>query len=140
VQLTGPVYFVSHGGEAFPNLIVVLQGYGVRVDLVGSTFISKTGITSSTFQNVPDVPVASFELYLPQGPNSALAANSNLCTGTLTMPTTFDAQNGAELHQATHINVTGCPKPRRKTKANDSSHHKHKHKARPATKNTRGAR
>ena len=78
-QLTGPVYFVSHGGEAFPNLVVVLQGDGVRVDLVGDTFINKAGITSSTFKAVPDVPVESFELYLPQGKFSALAANGNLC-------------------------------------------------------------
>ncbi len=110
VGLTGPVYFVSHGGEEFPNLIVVLQGYGVRVDLIGSTFISKAGITSSTFRNVPDVPISSFELYLPQGPNSALAANGNLCRTTLTMPTTFIAQNGAELHQNTKITTTNCPK------------------------------
>ena len=58
VPLSGPAYFVSHGGEAFPSLIVVLQGYGVTVDLVGSTFISKPGITSSTFKQVPDVPIA----------------------------------------------------------------------------------
>ncbi len=45
VPLSGPAYFVSHGGEAFPNLIVVLEGYGVRIDLVGDTFISRTGIT-----------------------------------------------------------------------------------------------
>ena len=76
--LIGPVYFVSHGGEEFPSLIVVLQGQGVRVDLVGSTFISKAGITSSTFKTVPDVPVSTFELYLPEGPYSALAANGNL--------------------------------------------------------------
>jgi hypothetical protein len=117
VQLTGPVYFVSNGGEAFPNLVVVLQGYGVRVDLVGSTFISKVGITSSTFASVPDVPVSSFELYLPQGPHSALAANGNLCTGTLTMPTTFVAQNGAVLRQATKIAVTGCPRAIRARRA-----------------------
>jgi hypothetical protein len=61
VKLVGPVYFVSHGGEAFPNLVAVLQGYGVRVNLVGDTFISKSGITSSTFTNIPDVPVSSFE-------------------------------------------------------------------------------
>jgi hypothetical protein len=85
VTLTGPAYFVSHGGEAFPSLIVILQGDGVRVDLVGSTFISKAGITSSTFERVPDVPISSFELYLPQGPHSALAANGNLCSLTKTV-------------------------------------------------------
>ncbi len=84
VGLEGPVYFVSHGGEAFPSLIVVLQGDGVRVDLTGSTFISRAGITSSTFKTVPDVPVNSFELYLPEGKFSALAANGNLCDQTTT--------------------------------------------------------
>lgn len=84
VGLSGPVYFVSHGGERFPNLIIVLQGYGVRVDLVGDTFISKAGITSSTFRTIPDVPVDRFELYLPQGKYSALAANGNLCKNTKT--------------------------------------------------------
>ncbi len=84
VGLSGPVYFVSHGGEAFPSLIVVLQGDGVRVDLTGATFISKAGITSSTFKTVPDVPVSTFELYLPEGPYSALAANGNFCSLTKT--------------------------------------------------------
>jgi hypothetical protein len=114
VQLTGPVYFVSHGGEAFPELDVILQGYGVRVDLTGSTFISKKGITSSTFKTVPDVPVSSFELYLPQGKYSALAANGNLCASHLKMPTSFVAQNGAEIHQSTPIGVTGCAKAKAK--------------------------
>jgi hypothetical protein len=106
--LTGPVYFVSHGGEAFPDLVIVLQGDGVRVDLTGSTFISKAGITSSTFKTVPDVPVNSFELYLPQGPGSALAANGKLCASRLTMPTVFTAQNGIVIRQSTPIAVTGC--------------------------------
>jgi hypothetical protein len=113
VELTGPVYFVSHGGEAFPSLIVVLQGDGVRVDLTGATFISKAGITSSTFKTVPDVPVNTFELYLPEGKYSALAANGNLCKSKLAMPTAFVAQNGAEIHETTQIAVTGCPKAKR---------------------------
>ena len=83
--LTGPAYFVSHGGEAFPSLIVVLQGYGIKIDLVGTTFISKRGITSSTFKAVPDQPVTSFEITLPTGPYSALAANGNLCSLTKTI-------------------------------------------------------
>jgi hypothetical protein len=114
VGLTGPAYFVSHGGEAFPSLIVVLQGYGVRVDLVGSTFISKQGITSSTFGAVPDVPVSTFELYLPEGPYSALAANGNLCRQTLRMPTEMVAQNGTVTHKDTPIGVTGCGKGKAK--------------------------
>jgi hypothetical protein len=141
VPLEGPAYFVSHGNEAFPQLILVLQGYGITIELVGDTFISKAGITSSTFASVPDAPVSSFELTLPEGKYSALAANGNLCALTktvsvkkkvtvkvhgrkrtvtrnvkqtvpssLTMPTEFIAQNGAELKQDTKIEVTGCPK------------------------------
>jgi hypothetical protein len=110
VTLAGPVYFVSHGGEAFPDLVIVLQGYGVTVDLVGTTFISKAGITSTAFKTVPDVPVGSFELKLPQGPYSALAANGDLCKTKLKMPTAFIAQDGAEIHQTTVIKTAGCTK------------------------------
>jgi hypothetical protein len=85
VPLSGPVIFVSHGGEAFPSLTMVLQGYGITIDLVGTTFISKAGITSTTFKTVPDQPFSSFELTLPEGKYSALAANGNLCSLTKTV-------------------------------------------------------
>jgi hypothetical protein len=124
--LTGPVYFVSHGGAAFPDLVIVLQGDGVRVDLTAATFISKAGITSSTFKTVPDVPVSSFELYLPEGPYSALTANRNLCTSKLVMPTVFTAQNGLTMRQSTRIAVTGCPKAkaRKARRARKAGHHR----------------
>jgi hypothetical protein len=108
VPLEGPAIFVSHGGEAFPSLTMVLQGYGVTIDLVGTTFISKSGVTSTTFKTVPDQPFSSFQLTLPEGKYSALAANGNLCTQKLTMPTEFIAQNGAEIHESTAISTTGC--------------------------------
>jgi hypothetical protein len=127
VPLEGPAYFVSHGGEAFPSLVLVLQGYNVTIDLVGSTFINKAGVTSSTFKTVPDQPVDSFELTLPQGPYSALAAHGNLCKEKLTMPTEFVAQNGALIKTTTKIAVTGCPKHQAK-KA--KKHAKTKRKAR----------
>jgi hypothetical protein len=117
VPLEGPAYFVSNGGEAFPNLIMVLQGYGVTIDLVGNTFISKKGITSSTFKTVPDQPVSSFELVLPQGPYSALTALGDLCTQRLSMPTEFVGQNGMTLHQTTPVGVSGCPKKKTLTRA-----------------------
>ncbi len=108
VPLTGPAIFVSHGGEAFPSLTMVLQGYGMTIDLVGTTFISKSGVTSTTFKTVPDTPFNTFELTLPEGKFSALGTNYNLCTQNLQMPTEFVAQNGAEIHETTPIAVEGC--------------------------------
>jgi hypothetical protein len=108
VPLEGPAYFVSHGGAAFPELIMVLQGDGVVIDLNGETFINKAGVTSSTFAQIPDAPVSSFELTLPEEPNSALAANGNLCDQKLIMPTTIGAQNAARITQNTRIAVEGC--------------------------------
>ncbi len=132
VPVEGPAYFVSHAGEEFPNLIVVLQGDNVTVDLIGDTFISKAGITSSTFKEIPDVPIGGFELNLPQGKYSALAANTNLCKvkGGLKMPTAFTGQNGAVLHQNTPVSVTGCAKskPKRKKHKKSSIGHKAKKK------------
>jgi hypothetical protein len=155
VPLAGPIFFVSHGGEAFPSVVIVLQGYGVTVDIVGATFIDKAGITSTTFTAIPDEPVGSFELNLPEGPYSALAANSNLCKAThtiiierkialrikgrkrhvmrrvkktvpgLVMPTLFVAQNGVQMRQNTKIGVTGCAKAALKNKAKGK---KQKHK------------
>lgn len=112
--LTGPAIFVSHGGAAFPDLDVVLQGDGVTVDLEGNTNIVK-GITSSNFKAVPDVPVKTFELTLPAGAHSALAAEGNLCRKAgkpvkLTMPTTITAHNGAQIKQRTVVHVEGCAK------------------------------
>ena len=138
VPLTGPAYLVSHGGEAFPDLVVILQGDGVRIDLTGHTEITG-GHTYSRFETVPDAPVESFELRLPEGPNSILGAFGNLCGRTtkttvtrhltrrvhgrvihstvrvkkivaapLQMPTTITAQNGAVIKQTTLIAATGC--------------------------------
>jgi hypothetical protein len=128
VPLAGPAYFVSYGGLKFPELVVALQGYGVSLDLHGETYISKAGITSSTFHTIPDAPVGSFELTLPQGKYSALAANGNLCTSKLTMPTAFTAQNGATIKQSTPISVTGCAKHKKAQKPKKTSKHKGKGK------------
>jgi hypothetical protein len=107
-KLTGPAFFVSHGGQAFPDLDLDLTGNGVEVILVGNTNISK-GITTSTFAAVPDVPVSSFELNLPTGANSALTANGvDLCGQTLTMPTVITAQSGTVINQSTSLTLTGC--------------------------------
>jgi len=126
VPLTGPAYLVSHGGAAFPDLIVILQGQGVRLDLTLHTNIAK-GITTSTLAAAPDAPISSFELKLPEGPHSALAATlpagarGSLCATKLTMPTAITGQNGAQFKQSTKIAVTGCPKVKR-TKVKRKKH------------------
>jgi hypothetical protein len=105
--ISGPAILVSHGGEAFPDLDLLLEGSGVRTILVGNTDI-KGGVTTSTFATLPDVPVSSFSLTLPTGPHSLLTANGNVCAQPLAMPTTITAQNGARITQSTRIAVAGC--------------------------------
>jgi hypothetical protein len=145
VPLTGPAYFVSHGGAAFPNLEIVLQGEGVTIDAVGNTDI-KHGISSAKYETLPDAPFSAFEFYAPPGPYSILTANGNLCAPTKTVtvrehvtirvhghvkhvsktvtrtvpealvePTTIVGQNGIEIKENTPISVTGCPKAKKAT-------------------------
>jgi hypothetical protein len=119
--LTGPVYFVSHGGAAFPDLEIVLQGEGVTIVLTGNTQITG-GVTYSKFQSIPDAPFSTFELNAPEGPDSILSANlpasahNSLCGRSLTLPTTLTGQNGVVVHQATKIAVSGCASHVKQTK------------------------
>jgi streptogramin lyase len=131
--LTGPAIYVSHGGAQFPDLALVLQGEGITIIQEGTTNISK-GFTSSSFDAIPDLPVSSIEVTLPESATPALGGNSgNLCRQTVTkrvkqkvhgktvyrerrvkrrlklvMPTTITGQNGAVIKQKTTVVVRGC--------------------------------
>ncbi len=119
--LAGPVYLVSHGGAAFPDVEIILQGEGVQLVLDGKTQIKK-GITYSHFESVPDAPFTSFETKLPTGKFSIFAANVpakddyNLCGQSLSMPIEIVGQNGAVVKQTTKVDVTGCLKAKKATK------------------------
>jgi hypothetical protein len=111
--LTGPAYLVSHGNAAFPDVEFVLQGEGVTLILDGQTDIKK-GVTTSTFNSVPDAPINTFETVLPEGPHSAFTSNVaeskhfSLCGAKLAMPTTITGQNGVVITQQTNVPVGGC--------------------------------
>jgi hypothetical protein len=108
--LQGPAFLVSHGNAAFPDVEFVLKGEGLTIILDGKTDIKK-GITTSTFESLPDAPFTEFETILPEGPHSALAATGDLCAQPLIMPTTLTSQSGGVIQQETRIKVTGCAKP-----------------------------
>ena len=111
--LSGPVYLVSHGNAAFPDVELVLEGEGVKL-IVDGTVNIENGITSTKFQAAPDAPFTSFVTELPSGPGSVLGAfvpasqNYNLCKADLSMPTLIRAYNGALLEQTTKISPVGC--------------------------------
>jgi hypothetical protein len=106
--LTGPVYVVSHGSKALPEMIVLLRGQGISLSLHGALDFSRAGTISATFGAIPDVPISTFTLDLPEGPHSVLVANQNLCTHKLSLSVAATAQNGAVVNRTTRLLATGC--------------------------------
>lgn len=110
--LRGVAYLVSHGSQALPNPVAVLEGEGVTLDLGGSTDVRK-GVLTTVFA-VPDVPITTFELNLPGGPfplfgrDLPARAHGSFCSSKLTLPTTIVAQNGDQRTQRTKLAVSGC--------------------------------
>lgn len=155
--LTGPAIYVGHGGAKFPDLALLLQGEGVTIIQEGATNIAK-GLTSSSFDTIPDLPVSSIEVTLPERSNPALGGPpDNLCYRTVTkrvkrrvrgkavyrkrrikkrlaliMPTTVTGQNGAVMQQRTKLTVRGCAKGKQvKAAIRHRDHHgNYKHRGR----------
>ena len=111
--VAGPIYLVSHGNAAWPDAELVLQGEGITVILDGQTAIKK-GVTTSSFESVPDVPFETVEATLPEGPHSALTTNLpardnySLCGQSLTIPASLSGQNDASLGENVKVKVDGC--------------------------------
>jgi hypothetical protein len=128
--MMGPAILVSHGGKAFPDMVLVLQAQGVRIDLTGALFVDQHNITSATFRTIPDVPIRRLDLVLPEGKSSALAASASLCAKPLQILTAITGQNGARMKPTAKVAVAGCKHrkkhdpARRKVKKN---HHAARH-------------
>jgi hypothetical protein len=104
--LTGPVVFVSRGRDHVPAPSVILQGDGVTLILEGSTAINTHGTATVAFDSIPDVPLQSLELYLPQGAHSLVTANTDLCALTRTVLVTRRVkvrEKGRTVHRSERV-------------------------------------
>jgi hypothetical protein len=108
VPLVGPVYLVFRRGSAkFPDLMLVLRGGGLELQLKGAIEISK-GVSSTTFGPLPDIPLSLFELDLPEGSHSLLGATANLCAKAQNMSNALVGQNGTRSEGSARTAVEGC--------------------------------
>ena len=106
--MSGPIYLVSRGGAAYPELRTVLQGEGISVEVDGVMKISKAKVISATFAAIPDVPIHMFTLELPRGPDSLLGLTRNLCRSAVRMSYAIVGYNGARVARRARVHVTGC--------------------------------
>ncbi len=93
--LSGPVYLRS-SSHTLPDLVPVLRAPGptpIVVSLDGRIDSFKGGIRT-TFEGVPDVPVAKFTLTMPGGKKGLLENSTNLCRSKNRAISEFTGQNG----------------------------------------------
>jgi hypothetical protein len=119
--LSGPVYVLSRGHAAAPEVALALRSEGVLIEVIGQTRVHD-GFESASFNAVPDVPFSELDVIFEAGPHSLLAADlpaaehGDMCPGRLSMPTQITAQNGAVVKQSTIIEVSGCARKQRATR------------------------
>ena len=95
IAAVGPAYLVSHANASFPDAEFVLQGEGIKLVLDGKTDIKK-GITSSTFETVPDAPVDNVRSRTPaRARTRRFSGFGDLCEKPQNLPTEMVGQNGA---------------------------------------------
>lgn len=111
--LKGPVYLRS-SDNLLPDLVVALHGQ-VEIDLDGRIDQVKRRMRT-TFDVVPDVPVAKFSLTVRGGRKGLLENSTNLCARKYKVIAKFTAQNGKKANQ----------KPKLRTPCKKKKHH-HRH-------------
>ncbi len=75
--MEGPAYLRS-SSHTLPDLVFVLRGHGVEVDVAGRIDSIKGGIRG-TFPTIPDAPVSKFVLKMNAGKRGVLVNAENLC-------------------------------------------------------------
>jgi hypothetical protein len=102
VPLSGPVYFVrgvrtdpKSGRQirTLPKLYIPLSGEGVRIDVNASSEVIDDRLVT-TFDNLPDAPLASFDLTINGGKHGILVvSHTNICRANQATDSQFAGQN-----------------------------------------------
>ena len=107
ITLEAPVLLAENAG-GLPRLAIPLLGtvlYG-DVSLAG-------GRVTTTFDNLPDIPLASFELAIDGGPSGLLRAPNTICVpNDVTTVATLDAHSGRSLSVTKALERPTCTAPR----------------------------
>jgi hypothetical protein len=104
--LESPVYFVR--GErkdrktgriikTLPKLFIPLKGEGVKVNVNASSEVPDDEHLVTTFNNLPDVPLESFDLTITGGAHGILVVSgANICKANQITTLQYTGQNGKE--------------------------------------------
>jgi hypothetical protein len=118
VPLSSPIYFVR--GErrdpksgriikTLPKLFIPLKGEGVTVNVNASSEVPDNKHLVTTFSNLPDVSLKTFDLSITGGPHGILVvSDANICQANQTATANFVAQNGKRLESDISMG-TPCP-------------------------------
>jgi hypothetical protein len=118
-SLTGPVYFVKNirkdpksGREirTLPKLVIPLVGEnGVRITLTGTSDVEDDHLVT-TFDNIPDAPVSSFQLNITGGNHGILVVSgADICAGTQEANQGVEGQNVKQANLDIAIKTPSCP-------------------------------
>ncbi|HEX5926006.1 MAG TPA: hypothetical protein VFY45_19405 [Baekduia sp.] len=117
--LTGPVYFVKNirkdpkSGrdiKTLPKLVLPLVGQnGVRLTLTGTSAVVDDQLVT-TFDEIPDAPVSSFELNINGGKGGILAvSDADICKATQIADQQIDGQSNKAADASVAIQTPSCP-------------------------------
>ncbi len=117
--LSGPVYFVKNirkdpksGREirTLPKLVIPLTGEnGLKLTLTGTSNVEDNHLVT-TFDNIPDAPVSSFQLNIAGGKHGILVvSDADICAATQIADQGVEGQNARQQHVDVSIMTPSCP-------------------------------
>ena len=104
--LPGRVVLVANGSGTPGMAIVFAAPFGIT--LTGTTALTASGFTT-TFEQMPDVPLSSVTVTLGGGSDSLLINGGSLCVGSPKLSASFTAQSASTATASAPLAVSGCP-------------------------------